>query len=350
MSITIDDIAKQCGLSRATVSRVLRNSPNVSKKSRRLVEKVIRDTGYQPNQMAQSLAQGYSNTVALIVGNISSIAQIEITKVIQKGLFEQSLMAWLCNSDYDSALCDEYLDMAVASKLAGAFLITTSPTTKKLKQVVDNGLPVVMVNRRADAVLCDSIIVNDQKSAYQAVNFLMDRGHKNIVLLSVSQDLIAGHNAYLGFKDAIEERGLGFSDRLVYEIDIYAYSDTLKPRHPFDAAQLFQEHPDTTAVISLSYEVLIDFYYQCQSLGKHIPQDLSLVCLDPIQTERIPGLTLTTFGADQRTLGEVAVKQMLSRIQARKDAAQSYSSNIVLEPLQTEGTSVCRLKHGTDEI
>ena len=80
MSITIDDIAQKCGLSRATVSRVVRNSPNVSEKSRRLVEKVIRDTGYQPNQIAQSLAQGYSNIVALIVGNISSIAQIEISR------------------------------------------------------------------------------------------------------------------------------------------------------------------------------------------------------------------------------------------------------------------------------
>ena len=228
MSITIDDIAQKCGLSRATVSRVVRNSPNVSEKSRRLVEKVIRDTGYQPNQIAQSLAQGYSNIVALIVGNISSIAQIEISKVIQKGLYDHGLMAWLCNSDYDPNVCDAYLDTAVASKLAGAFLITTDPTKKKLEQIVKGGLPIVMVNRQDTSVTCDSILGNDRISAQQAVSFLVSQGHRNIVLLGVSQELIAGRQAYLGFKDGCEKNNLPFSDRSVYEIDINSYSDTLK--------------------------------------------------------------------------------------------------------------------------
>lgn len=340
MSITIDDIAQKCGLSRATVSRVVRNSPNVSEKSRRLVEKVIRDTGYQPNQIAQSLAQGYSNIVALIVGNISSIAQIEISKVIQKGLYDHGLMAWLCNSDYDPNVCDAYLDTAVASKLAGAFLITTDSTKKKLEQIVKGGLPIVMVNRQDTSVTCDSILGNDRISAQQAVSFLVSQGHRNIVLLGVSQELIAGRQAYLGFKDGCEKNNLPFSDRSVYEIDINSYSDTLKVRHPFNASQLFEDNPDTTAVISLSYEVLIDFYSQCQILGKRIPDDLSLVCLDPVQNERIPGLTLTTFGTNQRALGEAAVAQMLLRIQARKSSRQPYSSNIVLEPTYLKGSSV----------
>lgn len=343
MSITIDDIAKKCGLSRATVSRVLRNSPNVSEKNRRLVEKVIRDTGYQPNQMAQNLARGYSNIVALIVGNISSIAQIEIAKVIQKGLYDNGLMVWLCNSDYDPAVCDAYLDTAVASKLAGAYLITSSPTSQKLHQVVESGLPIVMINRQDNSVVCDSVIGNDEKSAYQAVKLLFERGHRNIILLSVPPSLIAGRNAYHGFKRAFEDCRLPFSNAFVYEVDINSYSDTLKAKTPFDAAQLFREHPDTTAVISLSYEVLIDFYYQCQVLGKQVPDDLSLVCLDPIQTERIPGMTLAMFGTEPKAIGEAAVTQMLRRIQARKAATTAYSSHIVLEPSFLDGSSVCSL-------
>lgn len=341
MSITIEDIAKECGLSRATVSRVVRNSPNVSEKSRRLVEKVIRDTGYQPNQIAQSLAQGYSNIVALIVGNISSLAQIEISKVIQKGLYDHGLMVWLCNSDYDPTVCDAYLDTAVASKLAGAFLITTDPSKHKLEQVVKTGLPIVMVNRQDTTVVCDSIISNDYLSVQQAVSLLANKGHRNIVLLSVSQELVAGRQAYLGFKTGCEKNGLSFSEHSIYEVDINSYSDTLKARHPFNALQLFEENPGATAVISLSYEVLIDFYSQCQALGKRIPEELSLVCLDPVQNERVPGLTLTTFGTNQRALGEAAVTQMLTRIQARKSSGQAYSSNIVLEPTYVEGTSVC---------
>lgn len=344
MSTTIDDIAKKCGLSRATVSRVLRNSPNVSEKSRCRVEKVIADVGYQPNQIAQSLAQGYSNMVALIVGNISSVAQIEIAKTIQKGLYNNGLMAWLCNSDYSATLCDAYLDTAVASKLAGAFLITTTPSPRKLAQITKSGMPVVLVNRVDLDASCDSILGDEQKSAYQATNHLIGLGHRNIILLSVPQSLVAGRNAYWGYRTALEANGIPFREDRIYAIDINTYSDVLNVRHPFEAVRLFTEHPEATAVICLSNEVAVDFYGQCRQLGKPIPEEMSMVCLDPVRANWLQGITFSTFGASQEVMGEAAVKQMLARIQARKDARQGTqlppTSNIVLEPSYVEGTSV----------
>lgn len=344
MSTTIDDIAKACKLSRATVSRVLQNSPNVSARSRQLVERVIRETGYQPNQMAQSLAQGFSNTVALIVGNISSIAQIEITKTIQKRLYEQRFMLWLCNSDYNVDICDSYLDIALASKLAGTFLITAAATPNKLAQTSTSDMPIVLVNRQDLTSSCDSIVGDDQKAAYQAVSLLLSMGHKNVVLLSVPQTMVAGRNAYWGYRSALVDHGLPFSDDFVYEIDISAYSDVLQTRHPFEASLLFSQHPDTTAVICLSHEVAVDFYIQCRKLGKQIPQDLSIVSLDPVQTSQLPEITFSTFGASQQALGEAAVDQMLTRIQARKlyrNGEKRYSSsNIIIEPTYIEGNSI----------
>lgn len=347
MSTTIDDIAKACGLSRATVSRVLQNSPNVSARSRRLVEHVIQETGYQPNKMAQSLAQGFSNTVALIVGNISSIAQIEIAKVIQKGLYDHNYMVWLCNSDYSTELCDSYLDVALANKLAGTFLVTASATPKKLLQATNSDMPIVMIHRQDLASSCDSILGDDQKAAYQSVLYLLSMGHRHIVLLGVPQTMIAGRNAYWGYRCALMDNGLPFSESSVYEIDITSYSDALKSRNPFDVSRVFREHPDTTAVISLSHEVAIDFYLQCRKLGKRIPEDLSLISLDPVQASMIPEISFSTFGANQRALGQAAVKQMLERIQARKSSkqdAQPYiSSNIIIEPTFFEGNSVQKL-------
>lgn len=342
MSITIDDIAKKCGLSRATVSRVLQNNPNVSEKSQRLVEQVIKETGYRPNQMAQSLAQGYSNTAALIVGNISSVAQIEIAKTIQKDLYERGIMVWLCNSDYSSDLCNAYLDSAVASKLAGAFLITADATTSKLRQVVESGMPVVLVNRQDFGVACDSVLGNDQKAAYQAVEYLIDMGHEKIILLGSSQTMITSRNAALGYQAALEAMNRTFYPDRIYEVDINTYSDVLKVRTPFKAAHLFEQHPDATAVICTCNEIASEFFIQCRNIGKRIPQDMSLVCLDPVQTNLLPEITFCTFGADQRTLGQTAVLQMLSRIQTRalRKTQPPVSNHIVLEPIYIQGNSV----------
>lgn len=344
MSTTIDDIARACNLSRSTVSRVLQNSPNVSEKSRQIVEKTIKELSYQPNQMAQSLAQGYSNTVALIVGNISSHAQIEIAKVIQKGLYDQKFMVWLCNSDYDRALCDSYLDIAIASKVAGAFIITSDVSSGKLAEADRSGMPVVLINRQNLSASCDCIFGNDEKGAYQAVSYLASCGHKNIILLSVPQSLITGRNAYWGYRAAICDCGLHFSDENVYEIDIATYSDAFKERHPFDASRIFREHPEATAIVCLSNEVAVDFFLQCKSLKKSIPDDISLLSLDPVQTSKIPGITFTTSGTDQQLFGETAVKQMLERIRMRKEnlqAEKKYSStNIVLEPVFKPGNTV----------
>lgn len=344
MSTTIDDIAKACGLSRTTVSRVLQNSPNVGAKTRQKVEKAIKEFGYRPNQTAQSLARGYSNTVALIVGNISSSAQIEIAKVIQKGLYPQNLMVWLCNSDYDTTLCNSYLDTALASKLAGTFLITCDASADHLIKATESGMPIVFINRQNLAVSCDSIYGDDQKAAFQATEHLIALGHRNIILLSVSQSLISGRNAYWGFRTAMEMNGLPFSDEHVYEIDISSYSDALKTRRPFNAEDLFQNHPETTAIVCLSNEVAVEFYSQCKALGKEIPKDLSMISLDPVQANTIPGVVFTSFGADQNGLGLAAVTQMLERIQGRKGTLQNNQSlpgkNIVLNPVYNEGNTV----------
>lgn len=347
MSATIDDVAEECGLSRATVSRVLRNSPNVSKKSRLLVEKAIAKIGYQPNQMARSLAQGYSNMVALIMGNISSYAQIEIAKTIQKILYEHGFMVLLCNSDYKTTLCDEYLDTANANKVAGAFLVTISATPQKIAQVAQSNLPIVMVNRHDTAVNCDSVISDDEKAAYQAVKQLVALGHREIVLLSVPQSYIAGRNAYWGYRTALEDSGIKFDESSVYNIDINAYSDVLNARQTFDASYVFKEHPSVTAAVCLVNEIAVDFYSQCKTLGKSIPHDLNMVVLDPVQPTDFQDFVFTTCGVSQQSLGEAAANQMLHRIESRravKDGASAPAAYIVLEPQYVEGSSTSELK------
>lgn len=345
MSMTINDIAQACGLSRATVSRALRNSPKVSAKSKKLVDRVVKETGYRPNQMAQSLAQGYVNTVALIVGNISSNAQVEIAKSIQKGLYEEGFMVWLCNSDYNTSLCDAYIDAAVASRLAGVILVTADATPQKLQSAAEE-LPVVLVNRQDFAIPCDSVLGNDQKAAYQAVCHLTGLGHRNIALLGSSRTMITSRNAYFGYQMALEANGVPFREDSVYEIDICSYSDALKPRAPFDAGRLFREHPEVSAVICTCNEIAVEFFIQCKKIGKSIPLDLSMVCLDPVQTNWFPEISLCTFGADQWMLGEAAVEQILSRIREHpgRQAPPASSANVVLEPTYIEGNSVRKIQ------
>lgn len=347
MSTTIDDVAKECGLSRATVSRVLQNSPNVSKQARITVEKAIAKIGYQPNQMAQSLAQGYSNMVALIMGNISSYAQIEIAKTIQKTLYEHGFMVLLCNSDYNSQLCDEYLDTAIASKLAGAFLVTISATPEKMAQVIKNDLPIVMVNRHDAATYCDSVIADDEKAAYLAVKQLVSLGHTHIVLLSVSQTFIAGRNAYWGYRTALTESRIEFDESNVYTVDINAYSDVLNTRHTFNAAQVFRDHPSATAAVCLVNEIAVDFYSQCKGMGKSIPKDLNMVVLDPVQHADFQDFSFSTCGVSQQALGEAAASQMLHRIENRKSKKAEVETNpavhIVLKPSYVDGSSTSKI-------
>ena len=344
MSITIDDIAAKCGLSRSTVSRVLRSSPNVSEKSRQLVQKVIEESGYRPNQVAQSLAQGYSNTVALIIGNISSIAQIEIVKEIQRELYERHFMTWLCNSDYDPDLCAAYLDTALSSKLAGVVLITANPASQKLRQISSAGMPIVLINQQESTANCDSVLSNDQRAAYDAVNYLVRKGHRNIVLLSSYRARITSYNAYLGYCAALEENGIQFSDNKVYNTEIDEYSNALKMRRTFEANALFSKNSDVSAVVCTSNDVLTEFYWQCRKMGLSIPDSLSLVSLDPVQEATSPEIDFCSFGAPQHLLGKAATEQLFTRIQARNSSKsgllQISNTNIVLDPVFTAGSSV----------
>ena len=205
-------------------------------------------------------------------------------------------------------------------------------------------MPIVLINQQESTANCDSVLSNDQRAAYDAVNYLVRKGHRNIVLLSSYRARITSYNAYLGYCAALEENGIQFSDNKVYNIEIDEYSNALKMRRTFEANALFSKNSDVSAVVCTSNEVLTEFYWQCRKMGLSIPDSLSLVSLDPVQEATSPEIDFCSFGAPQHLLGKAATEQLFTRIQARNSSKsgllQISNTNIVLDPVFTAGSSV----------
>lgn len=337
MNITINDIAKLCGCSRATVSRVLRSCKEVKPETRQKVLEIIEKHNYQPNQMARNLARGFSNIIALIMGDIASVSQIEIAKNIQRTLDEAGYMTMLFDTESNNSLCDKALDAVVSNKFAGAFTVSTSGTPEKMRSFLKTKIPLVMVNRYEVSMDLDSVMMDDCDAAFRAANQLLELGHRRIALINGNKDVASAINANMGYHMALKEIGVKEDD--IYNVNVVremAFQTGLK---------IQTEKPDVTAVICLTQEQAIGFLDSCLANKKQIPRDYSVFSLEATTRMFMGGFMFDTIGVSQELLGNTAVKKMLARLnEARSnkapDSAQEQYSRTVLMPIYYPGNSI----------
>lgn len=341
MNITINDIAKLCNCSRATVSRVLRNCKEVKPETRHKVLKVMEEHNYQPNQMARSLARGFSNIIALIMGDIASVSQMEIAKSIQRTLDAAGYMTMLFNTESDNSLCDKALDAVVSNKFAGAFVISTSGTTEKMHSFLQAKIPLVMVNRHEISMGVDSVMMDDCDAAFRAANRLIALGHRRIVLINGDRNSASAINADMGYRMAL--KGIRVNEDDIYNVNVVremAFQTGL---------DIQKEKPDVTAVICLAQEQAIGFLDSCLANKKEIPKDYSVFSLELTARMFMGGFMFDTIGVAQELLGNTAVKKMLSRINEvwpnkAPDSPLEQYSRTVLMPIYYPGNSIGPLK------
>jgi len=335
MKPTIADIAKMSGFSKTTVSRVLSNSENVCFSTRERILQIISENRYRPSEVARSLAKGSTNLIALIVGDITNPYYIEIAKVIQQLMYSEGYMVILCNSDFDHRVEDEYLDTIMNNNIAGVFMISSTGTSEKLSEVLESGIPVVMINRYLPGVSTNTVLIDEYLGVQMATNHLIGLGHKKIALLNAPPLSSSAINALNGFRSALDAAGLRKLDEYIVEVELRhdkGYEFGLKLLHS-----------DITAVVCLNIATATGVIDAFRNNGKNIPDDLSVVGYDISSQLNDLAIKLTTVGVPQIHIGKRAANIMLPLLRKSKDVSDVYE-RVVLEPKLIVGKSTAKLQ------
>ncbi|MGF7140346.1 LacI family DNA-binding transcriptional regulator [Roseimarinus sediminis] len=219
--VTIKDIARKLGISPSTVSRALKDHPDISPETKRAVKELALELNYQPNAIALSLKHSRSFTIGVIIPETVHYFFSSVISGIEDVAYEAGYNIMICQSNelYDRERSNA--NMLYSNRVEGLLVSISKETCDfgHLQFFQQNNIPVVFFDRGTDAFPSDQVLIDDYSAAFDIVNFLIQRGHRKLVHLAAPQNLKIGYFRKKGFEDALKKNGIDFNENQIIFAD-----------------------------------------------------------------------------------------------------------------------------------
>jgi LacI family transcriptional regulator len=310
MPLTLEDIAKRAGVSRATVSRVINGENNVKEQTRALVMEVIQQSNFQPNVAARSLAAGRTNVIGLVIpAGVSAIFTDPYFPLLIQGVSsacnarEYSVMLWLAEPEFERRMMRQILHSGLLDGVVVSSMLMEDPIVQSLH---DSKKPFILVGRHPTLDV-NYLDVDNTNGAREATLHLLRLGHKRVGTITGPQNMIAGNDRLQGYRQALEERGIGVRPELIAEADFseaggYAAMRRLLPHRP-------------TAIFTASDSMAEGALRALREAGLRVPQDVAVVGYDDMPNAARINPPLTTVRQPTNRMGALAVNALIDIIQ-----------------------------------
>jgi LacI family transcriptional regulator len=310
--LTLEEIAELAGVSRATVSRVVNNHPNVREEVRQRVQAVIEQTGYQPNQAARSLASKRSNIIGLftpLVGASDLFIDPYYPKLISGISRECNQMDYVLTLFVLENRPEEYAKFkrAVSTGLIDGLILTASTKIDPYVPVLKKyNMPFVMVGNAPEGSNASFVDVDNVAGAYMATSHLIRTGYKRIGFIAPELNTAVGQDRQMGYLKALNERHISVDPNLTAEADFTFIGGANAMR------QLLPYQPD--AVFAGSDSMALGALQAIQEAGLSVPQDIALVGFDDFPIASTSNPPLTTVRQHVEQVGSIAVRKLVDMI------------------------------------
>ena len=302
--LTLDEIGKLAGVSAATVSRVINNYPHITPERRERVQKVIAQTGFQPNPIARSLASHRTNIIGLVIPNVAHAVFTDpyFPNLIQ-GITQASnqrnltLALFLFHSMQEET---RTIQSILNNTLLDGLIITADRKEYSLvPQIAKQELPFIVVGRPESTEGITYVNTDNIAGGYLATEHLLRLGRRRIAIISADLNT-AGDDRYTGYRDALRDHNVSFDTSLVARGDFSLESGYSAMQ------QLLPEHPD--AVFAVSDNMGLGAQRAIRDAGLSIPQDIAIVGYDDLVPALQAEPQLTTIRQPVEQMGLTAVE------------------------------------------
>lgn len=303
MNTTIYDVAREAGVSMATVSRVVNGNPNVKPTTRKKVLEAIEMLGYRPNAVARGLASKRTTTVGVVIPDISNIFFAELARGIEDIATMYKYNIILCNSDQNKDKEIHLINTLLEKQVDGIVFMGGQITEEHVLEFKRSPVPIVLSATVDQKKEFPSVNINYQEAAYDAVKFLIKNGHTKIGMLTGSlEDPVNGYQKYSGFRKAIEEAKIPFNEEYVV-IGDYTYDSGIEAMENFLS---LSERP--TAIFAGTDEMALGIIHGAQDRGVHVPNDIEVIGFDNTRLAAMVRPTLTTVVQPMYDIGAVSMR------------------------------------------
>lgn len=316
MNITIYDVAREAGVSMATVSRVVNGNPNVKPTTRKKVLDAIDRLGYRPNAVARGLASKRTTTVGVIIPDISNIFFSELARGIEDIATMYKYNIILCNSDQNKEKEIHLINTLLEKQVDGILFMGGEITPEHEDVFFKSPVPIVLPATVDRNKQFPSVNIDYEQGAYDAVHSFIEQGHRKIAILSGTlEDPVNRHLKFAGYKRALSEASIPLVDEYVIEGD-NTYDSGI------DAADtLLDLGEKPTAIFATTDEMALGVIHGIQDKGYHVPDDVEVIGFDNTRLATMVRPTLTSVVQPMYDIGAVSMR-LLTKYMNKEEVAE----------------------------
>lgn len=305
MAASIKDVAKEAGVSIATVSRVLNNIDVVNYDTKQKVLEAIKKLDYTPNVVARSLKTQKTSTLGIIIPDISSQFYPEVVRGAEDVANIYNYNVILCNTDLDKQKEIEYLRVLKEKMVDGILYMSSSIEPEIFKYIQHINVPIVLVENVDKDDTFPSVTINNLDAAYEAVKYLIKKGNKKIGYIG-HKDLENNATAkrFLGYKKALEESNIKLNEKITY-------FGGLKVEDGYKGALEIIKHGDIDAIFCSSDECAMGAINALREKNINVPNDVDIMGFNDIYEASVFYPKLTTVSIPMYDMGSVGMRMLI---------------------------------------
>lgn len=323
MSVTIKDVAKLCGVSVSTVSRVLNGYTDISEETAQKVYEAIRKLDFVPSNTARMLSKKATRIVGLTIPDIKDPFFSENAAGAEKLLQENGYQIFYGNMERSAEKLLNFLQQARQMRFDGLIITPDAWTTELLDTIEKIPIPMVSLRRRPPQTCRVPFVDNDHyTSAMEMMTFLCGLGHSKIAHITLPTAI--GEIRRKGYRDFCRIRGIEARDVL---IDLPANKLDQARENGYQAMRTIHKmYPDTTAVFAGTDQLAIGAMIYLREAGLKVPEDISISGANDMDYSSLPWFDLTTISLNRTEMGRAAAQMLLDIIENR----QAHPENLLL--------------------
>lgn len=312
--VTIIDIGKAAGFSKATVSKVLRNEPYVKKSTREKILNIIKEIGYHPDEIARSLVTGKTiNFIGLILADITNPFFAEVALGVENAAKKINCNVILCNTNYNQSEEKEYIDILLRNRAQGIILTTPNIDDANIRYLLNINYPFVLITRRVKGLKTNIVTIDHFKASKQAVNYLIKKGHKKIAHFTGKDKNFGVIKREEGYKASLIENNLEVDKKLIFRSAV-----SLDGGYE-SAERMLKIKERPSAIFTIDDLIAIGAMECFKDNGYRIPEDFSVVGYDNINIAGLKAINLTTVNQPKFDLGVKSVEILSEQIKSGPD-------------------------------
>ncbi|MBN8566912.1 LacI family DNA-binding transcriptional regulator [Flavobacterium filum] len=324
--VTLKQIAKELDVSISTVSKSLKDSPEISEDTRLKVQAFAKLYNYKPNNIALSLKNKKTKTIGIIIPEIVHHFFATVISGVENVANEHGYNVIVCLSDesFDKEVIN--MEMLANGSIDG-FIMSLSKETQQKKdfhhitEVINQGMPVVMFDRVTNDILCDKVIIDDNLSAIQAVQTLIDKGFKKIALITTVDYVSVGKLRTEGYLKALKSNDIKIDENLILKIEDIEHCD--------EAIENLINTQKIDAIFAVNELFAVTAIKSALKIGLRIPEDIAVIGFTDGIISKYSSPSITTVSQNGIKMGGKAAKMLIDRLESEEEDDEHYRTEVI---------------------